>query len=141
MLKNYWIMAWRSLVRNKIYSLVNVLGLALGICGCLVIFLVTRYQFSFDTFQKDKGRIYCVDAGNPGGSDEHNHWNCVPGPMPAAMRSEMTGFETVAAFQRISDNVTIPSGPNGKPLKLDDAGSIAVAEPQYFDIFQYHWMS
>jgi putative ABC transport system permease protein len=141
MLKNYWTAAWRSLSRNKVYSLFNVLGLALGICACLVIYLITSFEFSFDTFQKDKDRIFGVDAGVPGSTRENSHWNCVPGPMPDAMRREMTGFETVAAFQRIGDNVTIPNGPNGKPKRLDDAGAIAIAEPQYFDIFRYRWLS
>lgn len=136
MLKNYLIVAWRSLVRNKIYSLVNVLGLALGICACLVIYLITRYEFSFDTFHPDRDRIFCVDAGMHG-----EHWNLVPGPMPAAMRREMTGFQTVAAFHIYNASVTIPGGPNGKPKSFDDAGSLAIAEPQYFDIFRCRWLS
>ena len=136
MFKNYWTVAWRSLVRNKIYSLVNVLGLMLGICACLVIYLITRYEFSFDNFHPDRDRIFCVDAVLYGG-----HWNCVPGPMPAAMRREMTGFQTVAAFQTYKASVTIPGGPNGKPKSFDDAGSIAIAEPQYFEIFHYRWLS
>jgi len=141
MLKSYWTFAIRSLGRNKVYSLFNVLGLALGICACLVIYLVTSFEFSFDTFQKDKDRIYGVDAGIPGSSAENAYWNCVPGPMPDAMRREMTGFETVAAFLRINDDVEIPNGPNGKPMKLNDAGNIAIAQPQYFDIFHYDWLS
>jgi len=136
MLKNYWIVAWRSLVRNKIYSLVNVLGLSLGICACLTIYLITRYEFSFDTFHPDRDRIFCVDAVSYGG-----HWNCVPGPMPGAMRREITGFETVAAYQTYQASVTIPGGPKGKPKSFDDAGSIVIAEPQYFEIFRYRWLS
>jgi putative ABC transport system permease protein len=136
MLKSYWKLAWRSLVRNKIYSLVNVLGLSLGICSCLAIYLITRYEFSFDTFHPDRDRIFCVDAVAYGG-----HWNCVPGPMPAAMRREMTGFETVAAYQTYRASVTIPEGPDGKSKTFYDAGSIAIAEPQYFDIFRYQWLS
>jgi putative ABC transport system permease protein len=136
MLKTYWIVAWRSLVRNKIYSLVNVLGLALGICVCLVIYLIASYEFSFDTFHQDRDRIFCVDAGLHG-----NHWNCVPGPMPAAMRREMTGFQTVAAFLTYSASVTIPGGSNGEPQRFADDGSLAIAEPPYFDIFRYRWLS
>ncbi len=136
MLKNYCTVAWRSLVRNKIYSLVNVLGLALGICACLVIYLITRYEFSFDTFHPDRDRIFCVDAGLGGG-----HWNCVPAPMPAAMRREMTGFQTVAGFQNYAASVTIPGGPNGEPKHFADDGSLAIAEPQIFDIFRYRWLS
>jgi putative ABC transport system permease protein len=141
MFKSYWTSACRSLIRNKIYTLVNVLGLALGICACIVIYLITNYEFSFDTFHKDRDRIYCVDAGVPGSYGHDSHWNCVPGPMPAAMRREMTGFETVAAFQRYSAKVTISGGQGGKAKRFDDGGSIAVAEPQYFDIFRYKWLS
>lgn len=136
MLKNYFTVAWRTLIRNRVYSIFNVLGLALGICACLVIYLITSYEFSFDTFHPNRNRIYCVDAGMNGG-----HWNCVPGPMPAAMRQEMTGFETVAAFLTYKANVTIPGNQNGEPKQFDDDGSLAIAEPQYFDIFRYWWLS
>jgi putative ABC transport system permease protein len=136
MLKNYWIVAWRSLVRNKIYSLINVLGLALGICACLVIYLITRYEFSFDTFHPDRDRIFCVDATMFG-----HRMNSVPGPVPAAMRQEIIGFQTVAAFQPYPASVTIPDAQNVKPQRFEDDGSLAIAEPQYFDIFRYQWLS
>jgi ABC-type antimicrobial peptide transport system permease subunit len=136
MLKNYWIVAWRNLVRNKIYSLVNVLGLALGVCACFVIYLIARHEFSFDNFHPDRDRIFCVDAVMNG-----NHMNSVPGPMPAAMRQEMTGIQTVAAFQTYAASVTIPGGENEKTKSFDPDGSLAIVEPQYFDIFRYRWLS
>jgi ABC-type antimicrobial peptide transport system permease subunit len=136
MLINYWTAAWRSLIRNKIYSLVNVLGLALGICTCLVIYLITSYEFSFDAFHPDRDRIFCVDAMMGG-----NHLNAVPGPMPAAMRREMTGLETVAGFLPYAASVTIPGDEQEKQQRFADDGSLAIAEPQYFDIFRYRWLS
>jgi putative ABC transport system permease protein len=136
MIKNYWTLAWRTLVRNKLYTLVNILGLALGICVCLVIYLIVSYEFSFDNFHADRNRIFCVDAGMRG-----RHWNCVPGPLPAAMRSDITGLQTVAAYQTYAADATIPGGPSQKPTSFDDDGSLAIAEPQYFDIFRYRWLS
>jgi ABC-type antimicrobial peptide transport system permease subunit len=136
MLKTYWIVAWRSLARNKIYSLVNVLGLALGVSACLFIYLITRHEFSFDTFHPDRDRLFCVDF-----QIKDNHLNLVPGPMPAAMRQEMTGLQTVAAFHRYTANVTIPGSSDVKAQRFDDAGSLIIAEPQYFDIFRYQWLS
>jgi putative ABC transport system permease protein len=59
MLKNYW----RIIARNKIYSTINVLGLALGICGCVVLYLITDYEFSFDRHRPDGERIYRI-VGN-----------------------------------------------------------------------------
>src|ERR1700754_2101421 len=119
--KSYWTLAWRTLVRNKFFTLVNVLGLTLGICACLVIYLITSYEFSFDTFHPDSERIYCVDIATP-----HGHFNSVPGFMPAQMRREMNGFGTVAAFWKYSAKVAIPDKPNGEAKRFDDAGRIAV---------------
>lgn len=136
MLSNYFKIAFRNLTRNKIYSFINVLGLSLGICACLVIYLITQYEFSFDNFHQDRDRIYCVDAVVFGG-----RWNCVPGPMPAAMRQEMSGIQTVAAYQTYGASVTIPVDQDEKPKRFDDDGSLAIAEPQYFDIFRYQWLS
>jgi hypothetical protein len=136
MFKSYWTLAWRTLVRNKLYTLVNILGLTLGICACLVIYEVASYEFSFDTFHPDRDRIFCVDA-----QSKLRHLNCIPGPMPAAMRREMTGFQTVAAFQYYTAGVTVPASSTGKPKSFDDDGSLAIVEPQYFDIFQYRWLS
>jgi ABC-type antimicrobial peptide transport system permease subunit len=136
MLPNYLKIAFRKLARNKVYSFINVLGLTLGICTCLVIYLITQYEFSFDKFHEDRDRIYCVDAMVFGG-----RWNCVPGPMPAAMRQEMSGIQTVAAYHTYGASATIPGKQDEKSKRFDDDGSIVIAEPQYFNIFQYQWLS
>jgi hypothetical protein len=60
MIKNYFKTAWRNLQHNKIFSLINVTGLSIGISASLVIFLIVHYDFSFDKFEKDGGRIYRV---------------------------------------------------------------------------------
>src|SRR6266850_3287965 len=61
MIGNYFKIAWRTISKNKVYSAINVLGLALGICACLTIYLITRHEFSFDTFHPDRERIYRVN--------------------------------------------------------------------------------
>lgn len=140
MFKNYLKIAWHHITRHKTYTAINVLGLALGICGCLVIYLVVSYEFSFDTFHPDKERIYCVDvsvAGNP--DPDHAHWNAVPAPMPDAMRNEMSGFEKVAAFQHYNPKVKIKDGK--KVVKAFDETEGIIAEADYFDILPYTWLS
>ncbi|MBA2561491.1 MAG: ABC transporter permease [Chitinophagaceae bacterium] len=52
MFKNYLKIAWRSLVNNKADSLINILGLSLGMCACLLILQYVSYELSFD-----KGRL------------------------------------------------------------------------------------
>jgi hypothetical protein len=48
------------MIRHRMFAVINILGLALGICFCLIIFLVVRYEFSFDRFHPDGDRIYRV---------------------------------------------------------------------------------
>jgi putative ABC transport system permease protein len=60
MIQNYLKIAWRNISKHKVYSFINVLGLALGICGFLVIFLIVHYDLSFDNFHPDKERIFRI---------------------------------------------------------------------------------
>ena len=62
MFRNYLLPAWRNLTRNKIYALINVSGLALGICACIIIYIVAGYEFSFDDFHPAGNRIYRLPA-------------------------------------------------------------------------------
>lgn len=60
MFKNYFKTAFRSLSRNKNYTIINIAGLAVGIAVCMMIFMIIQYQTSFDTFHPKKDRIYRV---------------------------------------------------------------------------------
>jgi len=60
MLKNYIKIAWRNLIRNRAYSLINVLGLAVGIASCLLIFLFIQDELSYDEYHKNSDRLYRV---------------------------------------------------------------------------------
>ncbi|MEO6673801.1 MAG: ABC transporter permease [Ginsengibacter sp.] len=60
MLKNYFKTAWRNLMKNKVFSFINILGLTLGITVCMMIFLFIMNEFSVDKFHKDGDRIYRV---------------------------------------------------------------------------------
>ena len=58
MLQNYIKIAIRSLLKSKIYSLINLLGLTVGIASCLLILLHVKDDLSYDTFHEDSDRIY-----------------------------------------------------------------------------------
>jgi len=57
MLKNHLRLAWRSLIKRKSYSALNILGLAIGITCCLLIFQYVAFERSYDSFQQNAGRI------------------------------------------------------------------------------------
>ncbi|MFN7330441.1 MAG: hypothetical protein ACK5UP_13155, partial [Bacteroidota bacterium] len=58
MLTNYLKTAIRSLLKQRIYTLINVLGLVVSITACLLIAIYVRYELSYDNFFKDADRIY-----------------------------------------------------------------------------------
>ena len=92
MIKNYIVTAWRNIVRNKIYTAINVLGLALGICACLVIYLITSYEFSFDRFHPDRDRIYRITGELLRNNGEKEFLNCIISDV-AGIENDIPGFE------------------------------------------------
>ncbi|WP_431211441.1 ABC transporter permease [Puia sp. P3] len=58
MLRNYFITAWRNLVRNKAYSALNIFGLAIGMTVALLIGLWVQYQYSYDRWLPGSRQVY-----------------------------------------------------------------------------------
>ena len=88
MIKNYFSIAWRMMTRNMVYTIINVLGLTLGISACIIVYLVVSYELSFDKFHPDKDRIYRLrtfDSNN--GIDGAG----VPPPGFTTLRDEFAG--------------------------------------------------
>ena len=73
MLKNYFIIAWRNMARHRVYAAINVLGLALGMTVCILIFLWVGDERSIDNFGRAGDNLYTVyetysGDGNTGGT-------------------------------------------------------------------------
>jgi hypothetical protein len=60
MIKNYLLITLRNFARNRTYTLINILGLSIGISSCLIIFLIVSNELSFDKFHSRYDRIYRV---------------------------------------------------------------------------------
>ncbi len=60
MIRNYIKTAWRNLWKNKVFSLINILGLSLGMAACLLILQYVNFELSYDHFNKNASDIYRV---------------------------------------------------------------------------------
>jgi putative ABC transport system permease protein len=60
MIKNYFKTAWRNLWKNKVYSFINITGLAIGLACCMLIILYTKDEVSYDRFHANASNIYHV---------------------------------------------------------------------------------
>jgi putative ABC transport system permease protein len=72
MLQNYLKIAFRNLVRNKVYSFINIVGLAVGMTVAMLIFLFVSHEVSFDKFHVNGDRIYQVSSLVKYGEQEVN---------------------------------------------------------------------
>jgi len=140
MFKNYLIIAFRNFWRKKVFSIINIAGLAIGMSAALVIYLIVYYEFSFEKFQKDREKIYRV-VTNMHFPDQDFKNAGTPGPLPAVVRSEIPGIEKSTVFwQANSMKVDIPlKDENKNEFRKQD--NIVYADDQYFHFFNYHWLA
>src|SRR5258705_11467479 len=60
MIKNYFRTTWRNLMKNKVFSLINIAGLAIGMAACLLILQYVSFKLSYDQFHPNVKDIYRV---------------------------------------------------------------------------------
>ena len=86
MLKNYFIIAINNLLKNKLYSAINIVGLAIGLAACIVISLYVRDQYSYDKQWENSDRIFRVNIFSdlPGRGPRKTAW----APLPAMPQLE-----------------------------------------------------
>lgn len=144
MLTNYLRIAWRRIISNKLYSIINVVGLTLGICSCLLIYLVTSYDFSFDNFLPDKDRIYRI-VGDIRDNQGNTRFLNSPFVEVAGFQSDIPGFEAKSGFFPFGREITIKST-DGLTRKYSgrwegsDAEASVLTGPDFFKVFQYTWL-
>ncbi|HLK31215.1 MAG TPA: FtsX-like permease family protein [Puia sp.] len=142
MFKNYFKTALRNLAKNKVFSLINVAGLSIGISSALVIYLIVSYDFSFDKFEKDRDRIYrIVSDFKFSGEDYHNSGATYP--LAAAIKKDLTAIENVTHFCTASDDVKISVPLAGKkdPAIFKKQKNIVFADDSYFNLVSYNWIA
>ncbi|MEX6687131.1 ABC transporter permease [Danxiaibacter flavus] len=100
MLRNYIKTAWRNLVKNKFYSLVNIFGLTAGLAVGILILLWVQYELSFDGFHKQSKNIYRLE-NMVGTGPSRQIWTVTAGPIGPLSKKQIPGVE---AFARISYN-------------------------------------
>lgn len=98
MLKNYLKIALRNLVRNKAFSLINIVGLAVSMSVCLLIINLIADQKSYDQFHVNKDRIYRILTHGKNGNDFQTASSALP--LGQKLKKEFTGIERTASLVR-----------------------------------------
>lgn len=98
MLRNYLKIAFRNLLRNKGFSIINISGLAIGMASAILILLWIQYEFSYDNFNEKKDRLHYV--WNRGFFDgKVQSWNSTPKVLAKTLKQEYPEIEEVSRVQ------------------------------------------
>jgi ABC-type antimicrobial peptide transport system permease subunit/AraC-like DNA-binding protein len=137
MFRNYLKIAWRNIVRHKTYSTINIAGLAVGFAAFLLIFLVVRYEQSFDQFHVHKNQLYRL-IRVPRNAAHESYRMGVPFPVAPSLRSNFPQITNAGAI--VPDDfvqVIIKDNGNEAVKRFREEHGIFFAEPQFFDMFNF----
>jgi len=132
MWRNYLIVGFRALTKNKTYAFINIFGLALGLAACLALLVYVRYETSYDNWVPDSGRLFQVQAT----------WHEVGQPVAANQSSPFPVHETIAAGFPQIEAVSIASPGRavvrrqGEPLYLETLS----VDPAFLDMFEFSFV-
>ena len=132
----------RSLLRSKMYTAINILGLGIGLALCLVVVGHIGYEMSFENFHKNLDRVYRVETEYTIDEDLHRSAR-VMAPLGGALAEEIPEVATAAVFraERLSS-----LKPGDERIRIVDpykgagyahAKKVIFAGPSFFDVFSF----
>ena len=126
----YFRIAKRNLLKNKLYSLINIIGLAAGITSFLLILIYVKYEKSYDSFHKNSNRIYRLRYERSSAEGESVKFaSCCP-PAALRIRELYPEVETIARIFRYRATVIF-----GERKFYEER--MYFAEPQIFEVFDF----
>jgi putative ABC transport system permease protein len=96
MLKNYFTTAVRNLFKHKVFSFINIFGLAIGIAACLLILQYVSFELSYDKFEKNSGRIYRMQLNRYNDGKLSTQWAAGAAGIGLAMKQTLPEVESYA---------------------------------------------
>jgi putative ABC transport system permease protein len=141
MFRNYFKTAFRSLSANKVYSLITIAGLGVGMAVCLVLFVFIRWEQSFDNFHTNKARIYRVLTQDTKPNGTNGPTAAVPFPLPTALKNDLPDWKPagINAMWNVQLMAMDKAGHPEKKFKEKDG--LFMLDPAFFSIFDYAWLA
>lgn len=131
MIKNYLKIAFRNLRKQKLYSLINILGLSVGLAFCVLVLLFINDELTYDQFHGNKDRIYRLyrlPLISDGPIDKDLY---MPIPTGPAMKADFPQVKEFVRLTPFGNNVIRHNG------QLFDQPEFAFADPSVFDVFSF----
>lgn len=105
MFYNYFKIAIRILARNKVYSFINIAGLAVGLAACILILLYIKYELSYDRYNKSADKIYRV-AQHISTPDHESDFAASPASLASLLKTNSPDVKNVARIVQMSHHIS-----------------------------------
>ncbi len=135
--------AVRRVAKDKLFSIINILGLTIGISACLLIWLIAHYELSFDRFHPDRDRIYRAVSRRQFPGTEVVNLGRISFGAAHAVHQSFAGLDQIASFYSYNVSVSVPAvaQPNTPRFAPGKNWDMIIAEPAWFSIFPYDWLA
>ncbi|GAB3956006.1 ABC transporter permease [Spirosoma harenae] len=134
MLRNYFTIAFRTLSHNKAYSIINVVGLSIGLAAAMLIMLYTKDEVSYDRFHTNNPHLYRITSREVEPGDQKGRYNSntgiFQGPKFTAGVPEIKSFVRFESHQRDMKQ--------GNEVKSQE---MFAADPDFFQLFSFPLLS
>ncbi len=129
----------RHLWRNRVFTGLNILGLAIGISACWMIYRICSHEFAYDRNLPGLDQTYKVITQSMR-NDQEYRMGGVAAPLYQGIRQELTGWEQVVpVFSQWVNSVTV-NRPDGKGYSKDEPTGIVAVDRAYFELVPHHWI-
>lgn len=138
MFKNYFLVAWRNMLRNKLRMAIHLIGLAMGLSICFLIFNIVWFANSFDKFHPDPERIFRINTltAYEGGEAYPNPGT--PGPLGEIIQEEVAGIEMKGRLYTLWGTLVMDPSQN---KVFGRSNEVTFAERGFFEIFPRRWLA
>jgi putative ABC transport system permease protein len=128
MFRNYLKIGFRNLSKQKFFSVINILGLAVGMCACILIFLFVHFEFNYDRFHSKAERIYraWLESTTEG---EHHVSTHTPLPLGPALRANLAGIDGACRIYKFNSVVKFNTASFNE--------SVHIVDPAIFQVFDF----
>lgn len=136
MIKNYLKIAFRNIRRHKVFSAINIVGLAIGIAASLLLFLVISYEYSYNKYNKNFERIARVYTQSKD-ADGVNTNPGIPHPMLPLLRNEFPLVSFAPVNSSFGSQVTVLSASGNPDKKFIESRNVFFLDPTFFKVFDH----
>ena len=139
MLPNFFKIAWRNVLRQKSYTLINIIGLGAGIAVCLIIFVLIQFHLSFDNFHPNKDRIYrLLTEYHHSDSKDVFYGSGISQAIPQGIRVEIPEVtDVVPVINNFDDQIQVLNAAGQTEKKFKETSGIFATTPAFFKLFNF----